>query len=219
MGSNTMTPTDLETYVRQRYNAVGDSFFPQSEIFNYFFSAEMELARESLCIKRTYTTTSVASQRIYDFPTSTLSIRRVEYDGERIFPNDFSDDDALTGNDPDGAITGRPENYQQWGSQIYLRPIPDTSALTIKIYSYDMPSQPTAGGTLDIPEIYHLDLADYALYCMFGKDKSYQMANYHLNIWNKKKIDVIKTERSLLVGDEFQTVKDIDELVVSSRFF
>lgn len=214
-----MTPTDLETYVRQRYNAVGDSYFSQDEVFNYFFSAEMELARESLCIKNTTTQLSVLSQRIYSFPTYAISIRRVEYDGERIFPNDFSDDDALTGNDPGGTITGRPEYYQQWGRSIYLRPIPDAAGLTIKIYSYDMPTQPTAVGTLDVPTIYHLDLADYALYCMFGKDKNFQLASYHLNIWNKKKIDVIKTERSLLVGDEFETVKDTDNLVVNSRFF
>lgn len=214
-----MTPVQLEDYVRQRYNAVGDSFYSQEEIFNYFFSAQMELAREALCIKGTYTTTSVADQRIYAFPSSTISIRRVEYDGERIFPNDFSDDDALTGNAPDEAITGRAENYQQWGYQLYLRPVPDTTGLTIKIYSYDMPSQPSAVGTLDVPVIYHLDLADYALYCMFGKDKNHQMASYHLNIWNSKKTDVIKTERARLQGDEFDIVKDADDMAVSSRFF
>lgn len=214
-----MTPTELEEYVRSRYNAVGDTFFSQEEIFNYFWQAQMELAREALCIKRTYTTTSVQGQRVYDFPTSTISIRRVEYDGERIFPNDFSDDDVLTGNSPDEAITGRAENYQQWGYQIYLRPIPDTDGLTIKIYGYDMPSQPTEAGTLDVPLIYHLDLGDYALYCMFGKDKNHQMADYHLGIWNSKKKEVLRAERLRLTGDEYETVKDHEDELVASRFY
>ena len=69
-----MTPVELETYIRQRYNAVGDSFFSQLEIFNSMWQAQMELATESLCIKTTYTTTSVASQRAYDFPTNTISV-------------------------------------------------------------------------------------------------------------------------------------------------
>lgn len=213
-----MTPTDLETYVRQRYNAVGDTFFSQAEIFNYFYQAQMELAREAYCIKSTRTITSVSGQRVYSFPTTTISIKRVEYDGQRVFPNDFVEDDALTGNNPDETLTGRPEFYQQWGDQIYFRPTPDTSSVAIKVYSFDMPSLPTATGTLDVPSIYHLDLADYSLFCMFAKDKNHQMADYHLAIWNNKKKEVIRSQRSLVVGDAFQVVKDIDDLGYDWRF-
>lgn len=212
-----MTPPDLETYVRQRYNAVGDNFYPQLEIFNFFFAAQMELARETFCIKGTHTQNTVVSQRAYTRDTSIISIRRVEWNGERIYPNDFLDDDGLTGNNPDETITGRVEAYQEWGDTVYLRPIPNAIA-TLKMYSYDMPSVVTAVGTLDVPSIYHLDLADYALYCMFAQDKNYQSADYHLGIWNQKKKDAVKTERAKLSGDEFKIVKDMDDLA-EPRFF
>lgn len=213
-----MTPANLETYVRQRYNAVGDSFFPQTEIFNHFYAAQTELAMETFCVRNVYTTTSVDGQRVYDFPSKTISIMRVEYDGERIFPNDFVDDDGLTGNSPDETIEGRSQNYQVWGNQLYLRPTPDTSGLTIKIYSYDLPDQPSTTAAFDVPERYHMMLADYALFCMFAKDKNYQMADYHKKIWNTSKETVVKVERQRAAGDSFRVIKDIEDLWDESRF-
>lgn len=213
-----MTPTELEEYVRQRYNAVGDSFYTQLEIMNYFWAAQLELSQETQCIRSIYTTTSVTDQRAYDFPTKGFSVARVEYDGERILPNDFIDDDGLTGNNPADAITGRAAHYQVWGSQIFLRPIPSETGLTIKIFSYDIPSQPTAAGTLDVPAYYHLMLADYALKCMFAKENKHQMAGYHGALWQQHKNTVLKLERARMIGDSFRVVKDREDLWDESRF-
>lgn len=214
-----MTPSALKDFILQRYNAVGDTFFPEAEIYNYLWAAQMELANETDCIKNIYTTTSVANQRAYDFPTYTKSIARVEYDGERIFPNDFFDDDVLTGNNPDTTLSGRPANYQVFGSQIFLRPVPSTSGLTIKIYSYNYPTQPSATGTLDVPTNYQLMLVDYALSCMFSKDQNTSLAQFHLNLWREHKQVVLRTERQRMVGDSFRVVKDIDDTYNDSGYF
>jgi hypothetical protein len=207
-----MTPTELETYVRQRYNAVGDTFYPQAEIFNFFYQAQMELAMETKCIKNIYTTTSTASQRSYDMPTNCISIARMEYDGKRIFPNDFIDDDALTGNNPNETVTGTPINYQVFGSTFFLRPTP-TDADTIKIYSYDAPNQPSTTVSLSVPVRYHLMLSDFALFCMFAQDKNNTMADYHARRWEKSKELVQETERMRMVDDQYRIVKDHEDLV------
>lgn len=207
-----MTPSDLETYVRQRYNAVGDTFFPTAEIMNFFYQGQIELAIETNCIQSTYTTSSVDGQRAYDFPTDAISVRRVEYDGARIYPSDFIDDDVLTGNSPDTTSEGIPQFYQIWGSQIYLRPKPNASSETIKVYSYDMPSIPTAAGTLDVPSYAHVYLADYALYCMTMQDKNTALADRFLEKWEQNKVMVKKIEASRMVGDSFRVVKDEDHL-------
>jgi hypothetical protein len=213
-----MTPTELETFIRQRYNAVGDNFFSQAEIFNYLWAGQMELAQETFCIKNTYTTTSVNGQRAYDYPSTALSIGRVEYDGQRVYPNDFVDDDGLTGNNPGLASTGRPQNYQQWDDQIYFRPAPDTAGLTIKLFTYDLPSQPTAIGSIDVPNRYHLMLVDYALYCMLSKDKNRALASDYFMQWQAHKKLALQTERLRDSGDSLNVVKDIDDLVDDSRF-
>lgn len=210
-----MTPSDLETYVRQRYNSVGDSFYPQDEIFNFFYAAQMEIATETFCIRSTHTTTSVASTRTYAFSlfaSNIFSIARVEYDGHRIFPNDFIDDDSLTGNNTDEILEGIPEHYQEWNDTLYLRPTPDTSAKTIKLYTYDLPRVPSASIPLDIPSRYHLYLADYALWCMLTQDDNRGMSQDYLALWQAHKKTVLQTERLRRVGDSLRVVKDMDEL-------
>jgi hypothetical protein len=207
-----MTPADLETYVRRRYNAVGDTFFPQSEIFNFFYDAQMQMAMECMCIKSTYTSSTVVDQRAYDWPDRAFAIRRIEVNGERILPNDFMSDDAQTGNNPDETITGDPEQYQVWGDSLYLRPVPDTAGQTIKIFSYDEPQDVNASTTIDVPRRYHFYLADYALFCMFGQDKNASMADRYERRWQNDKEMVKRFETEREIGDSFRVVKHEDEL-------
>lgn len=212
-----MTPTDLETYVRQIYNAVGDNFFPQALIFNHFKEAQTELAEKAKCIRSVYTTSTVIDQRVYDFPTNAIAIMRIEVNGERIRPNDFINDDSMTGNNPDETVSGRPQYYQQWGQDIYLRPVPSTVA-TMKIFTYDMPSTPTANGTLDVPERYHLKIANYALAYMAYQDKNYALGDRYFKRWEDALTEAITFERARHVQDEFRTVNDWAEQA-TPRFY
>lgn len=213
-----MTPTELETYVRQQYNAVGDSRFPQGLIFGYFYEAQVQLATEANCIRRVYETTSVEDQRVYDFPTNAFSLVRVEYNGERLTPNDFIDDDATTGNNANDSITGTPEFYQQWDQEIYLRPIPDTDGVTIKLYTYDLPSIPTAVGNLDVPDRYHIKLANYALGCMASADLNFPLADRYFKAWQTDKEQCIAVEKASKTQDRLRTVKDYNE-ITEPRFW
>lgn len=213
-----MTPTDLESYTRQRYNAVGDTFFPQAEIFNFFYAAQMELAMETKCIKNVYTTTTVASQRAYDFPSLTIAISRLEVNGQRVYPNDFMDDDATTGNNPDEVLTGQPTWYQIWGDDLYLRPVPSTSAQTIRVFSYNMPNPVTAVGTLDIPARYHLYLSDYAMSQMCAQDGNNAQATSFMNLWTDHKKRVLRFESERDSSDDFKTVKLEEWLNDETRF-
>lgn len=215
-----MTPTDLETYIRQRYNAVGDNFFPQAEIFNFLWKAQMELAVEFDVIKRVYTTVTVASQRAYDWPTNAIKLIRMTYDGEKLEPNDFSDDDTYTGSDENETVTGRPYWYQQFGTSFYLRPVPGTAeaGMTIKLYTSDMPSVPVSAGTLDVPAQYHVFLADYALHAMCSQDQNANMADRYLSYWQESKKLVQQLEKKKLSADRLPVVRDIETMSLDVRF-
>lgn len=216
-----MTPTDLETYIRQRYNAVGDNFFPQVEIFNFIWKAELELANEFNLIENITTTVTVASQRAYDWPTNAIKLYRITYDGEKLEPNDFVDDDSYTGGNENETITGRPLWYQQYGKQYFLRPVPGTAEAgkQLKLYTYDMPSVPTPTGTLDVPDQYHAFLADYALYAMCMQDQNATMADRYMVTWKESKKIVGQLETKKLSADRFFVVKDIDYIYHDMRFY
>lgn len=199
-----MTPQEIETAARQRYNAVGDDFFPTAMILDLIYQASMELAIQTYCIERTFSTTSTSGTREYAYPTNALSIRRVEYDGVKVFP-------ARLERDPKTNITestGTPSLYAIWNNEIIFFPTPDTTSDTIKVFTYNQPQAVVLTSTLEIPDEYHLAVIDYILSSLFAKDKDIRMATYYRNIWlaavERFKQDQAQRQR----GDQFAVVVD-----------
>lgn len=209
-----MTPTELVTFARQLYNASNDTFFSDPELYTLIWAAQMELARESLCIKRVYTSTTVAGQQEYSKPSACLSIKRITYNGQKLFKISDREDDALTLNNAVTTATGAPQYYWEWDTSIELRPVPD-SALTLKIYTYDQPQTVTASTTLDVPSRYHLDIADYMLWRMCAKDKNFQAGANYERTWTKKLSDAKRYEKKFVRGDGYSHVLDEETLPVT----
>lgn len=204
-----MTPTDIETLARQRYNAVGDTFFPQAQIMSLIYDAQMQLSIKARCIKQLTTFPSVAGTRGYSFPSRTISIKRVEYAGRRCDPIDLIDDDTITLLNSQDLAQGSPRFYATWDTTIYFRPIPD-SIQTITMYVYREPDVVTAGSTMEVPTRYHLAIVDYLLFCMFAQDKDRTLSILHRELWDKALVDAERWERRREAGDQFKTVKDVD---------
>lgn len=209
-----MTPTEIETEARNAYNAVGDSFFSQSEIFNLIWKALNELAHECLAIENTYTTSTVASQQAYSYPSNTISIKRVTYEGKKLKPVTFREDDAITGLNQSTTSTGTPQFYFIWDSEIYLRPIPSAVG-TLKVYSYNQHTTISSTTTLEIPAIWHMALVDFVVAQMAAKDSNFTAAQYYKANWESTKLAVKRWNRKRLRGDSFAAVQDEEELVES----
>jgi len=208
------TLSDLVNDCRQRYNAVGDRFFADEELFDLVYEAEMQIAIECQALETIYTTSTVISQREYDYPTRLLRVSRMTYNGERLEPIDFLKDDAMTGSNESTTTTGDPLYYCIFADRLFLRPVPQAVG-TIKIYAIAQPIELTAiTDSLSVPERYRPPIKDYVLSQMFAKDKNSNMTGYHENRWQRT-IDTIKRfEKKRKVGDSYQVVKNIDDMAV-----
>ena len=153
-----MTPSELAEYARRQYTAVGDAFFSDPELYQYIWAAQLELATEALCIRRVYTASTVAAQQEYEYPTNALSIKRVTYDGEKLTPITFREEDALTS--PAVTVSGSPQYYAVWNDTLYLTPIPDAVG-TLKIFSINEPQEVDNTSVLEVQTRYHLKMADF----------------------------------------------------------
>lgn len=207
-----MTPSELVEFARQKYNAEGDSFYSDAELYNTIYAAHLEFARETLCIERTYTTTSVSGQQEYSFPENTFMIKRVTYDGLKLKPITFAEDDALTGFNAGTTQTGTPDCYVVWNRTLILRNIPDSSSKTIKIYSINMPSEITQTSVLEIPVQFQMDTVYYMLAEMFAKDKDFSASTYYRNLWTDALIKGKQFVRKQKRGDGFVVVNDSELL-------
>jgi hypothetical protein len=205
-----MTPGEILTAVRSQYNAVGDSFFGDTELYNLIWRAEQQLAMETLCIKDIATTTTVSGTREYSMPTTAIAIKRVTWNGRKLEPSDFMDDDVLTGYVEDTTETGTPMYYQRWDDSLFLRPTPN-AASTLKIWYYAKPSQVTASTVLEIPEEYQLAIIDFMLHHMVSKDGlNTNLAAYHRANWEESVKKYRGWEQRKLRKDGAAAVKNLD---------
>jgi len=205
-----MTPTELTDYARQRYNAVGDAHFADGEMRRYIWQAQMELAKESLCIRSVYTTSTVASQQEYSFPTSTISIKRITIAGNKIEPRSL--EEVLDLSSSVASPTGASYIYAIWNEVLYLAPIPD-AVYALKIFSVNEPQEVTTTSILEVPSRYHLDLAEFINEQMTLKDKNYQGAALYTVKWKEAKRAAKVFERKMLRGQQLSFVKDADRMI------
>ncbi len=207
-----MTPAQINTMARQRYNAVSDDFWPDEEIYGIIYQGCCEMATEGLIIEQTYATVSVASQQEYVYPTNALGIKRITFDGAKLSCITFREDDALTWLDQATLATGTPTSYMIWNNIIYLRPVPTTDALVIKVWATIEPQTVTATSTLELPSEFHAALVHLILSEMSAKNKNYQGAAYYRALWNEDLKRAKRFNRRRKIGDAFQVVKNVDIL-------
>lgn len=206
-----MTPLEVNTAARRRYNVVNDDFWSDAEIYDIIYQGCLELAAEGLLIERSFSTSSVASQQEYDWPTNAISIKRVTWNGKKLAPFTFREDDVYTVLNQVTTSSGDPSQYAVWNNVFYLRPIPST-VQTIKVFAYVEPQVVTVTSTLEIPTEFHMSLVDLIVSEMASKDKNYTGAQWHRSLWEKSVLRAKKLARKKLIGDAFQVVKNVDTL-------
>ena len=206
-----MTPLEVITTARRFHNAEGDDFWSDAELYDYLYFCAQKLAKESQCIENRYTDVSVASQQEYSKPTRSIEIKRVEYDGRKLDHIDFRMLDSITLN-TNTTITGTPQYYYWFDNVIGLHPIPDTAALTIKVYSYDYPSVPSATSTLEIPVQYHDALCYGVRALMSTKELGHPNTNFYQQIWDAAVQEVVMKERKRKRADKFRRVLREEDL-------
>jgi len=210
-----MTPAEIETAARNKYNSTGDSFWASSEIYGLISEAQTEMARESINIENIYSTSTVISQQTYSVPTNCISIKRIEYNGAKIERITLREDDSITNLESDITTTGNPIYYFEWNSLIYLRPLPSAVG-TLRIFTYDKPTEITAASTpLEVPIQFHRDIVNFVVREMAIKDQNGDTANFYAGLWEKalKQAKIWNKKRKR--GDEFQVIKNMDDMAKS----
>lgn len=209
-----MTPQQIEDAARRKYNAVGSSFFAQAEIWDLIYQAECEIATETKMLEyRTVVSGgTVAGTQSYAYPSGILEVRRVEVDGQRLDRISLDEDDNVTLFDSNATEQGTPLYFYDWANTIYLRPIPSTSSLQIRVYGYREPSLVTsAAQTLEVPAIHHMRIVDKVVGEMMAKDG--EVNNRYLDKWENLHLPFMKAwVRKKKIGDRFNVVKDEDSI-------
>lgn len=210
-----MTPAQVEAAARNKYNSTGDTFYTSAELVDYMYQAQLELAQACPIIEATYTTTSVANQQEYSYPTNTSIIKRVTFDGRKLTPFTFRDDDAVTGLSSATTSTGTPEFYAVWNRTLYLRPTPATAALTLKIFSINEPQPMTVSSVFEVPTLFHMDVVDFVVSQMAFKDENTRVGMMYEKRWEAAKLRARAWCQKRKRGDSFGFVQSEEQHAVT----
>jgi hypothetical protein len=210
-----MTPLEIESQARSKYNAIGDTFWASSEIMHLIYEGCLELAVETNCIEDTDTDTSVANQQEYDFPAYAMDIKRVTYEGRKLEPISMREDDAITALSTDTAVRGTPRYYFTWNDKIYMRPVPAVSSEDIKVFFTKEPAAVTSASTLEVPTLSHAGLVNFCLREMCAKDENFDAAAYYDKLWDRTKENVKRYMKRRKRGDAFAMVQSEEALATS----
>jgi len=200
-----MTPSELDTAARNRYNAVSDPHFTTQEMYDAMYTAEGDMSNEALSVVETIDTsvTSLLNTRSYSLPTDLISVRRMEYDGRKIKAVSVDADPKNSTTE----ISGRATEYSLWDESFILYPTPDVPSISITIYGYKRPTKLTTSSTeLSVRKEYHTYIIDFILATMYAKDQNTKMSTFHRQLWEANLKAVVKAERNRLRGDRFVTV-------------
>ena len=206
-----MTPTQVETSARNRYNAISDSFFSSSEILDYMWQACIDLTRETNLIENLYSTSTIVGQQVYAYPTYAIDVKRISYEGQKLKKITMREDDIVTGMQQATTDQGTPAFYYFWNKQIYLRPIPSAVG-TLKIYTHNEPAVITATSVLEIPTHFHMDLVYYICATMAMKDSNTDAYQLYEKKWAEVKDNAKKWARLNKRSDSYSTVQDEEQL-------
>ena len=169
--------SSLITKCRRRLNETSETFHLPADLIAYADEGQKYVVRETKSLEDTDTATSIVSgTQNYALPTDLIAIRRITYDGKKIFPIDFVDLDESELDETDS--TGTPTEYYIWNDYIYLYPIPGTSGKTLKIYYYKAPTTISAStDTLETKVVYDDAIICYMTYLALVKDSESDISN------------------------------------------
>lgn len=179
----------LITRARTRLNEEDSTVFHTDEnLVAYADEAQKYTVRETKCLTAIDSSeTAEEGVQNYDLPSDWFAIKRILFDGKKLFKTDFDEIDERGIDETD--LTGTPTSYYEWDDDIWLIPTPGggDEGKIIKVYYYKQPSEITATtSTLDTKAIYDDIIICYMVYLALLKELEYEAADYILGEYHTK---------------------------------
>lgn len=173
---------EFQTLTREVKRIFGDESGVQldaTDILRWANDAQMEIVSINGPLKARSTTTSVAGQKVYTFPSEKIQqIASLQYDG-RLLPNTpFPEAQRIIiSRDPQNVATGTPELWYEWAGEFSLWPTPESARpidLFYSAYPADLTGDPNQ--TLSVSDSYYSAVVNYILSKAYEMDEEPQLS-------------------------------------------
>lgn len=171
-----MTVQQILDEARNNLNALSDDLWSDTELLLKLYRVGLKMARKTLCIEDSGTTSTVAGTSEYAKPTNALEIWRLTYAGNKLQYIDYRHYDTI--NPSNTTSSGTPAYYLYYEDTIILYPTP-AAVGTLKYWYYKEPSTPAIGSTWDLPSVFHDVAVDGLTFEMCPKDLGNPLTTFY----------------------------------------
>lgn len=176
-GPSTRTATDVKRSVQRTFGDESGVQLEDADLIMWINDAQEEIVKRNKLIKTTATSSTVADQAEYTFPSNDiLQIESLHVGGTKINNVPFAQADLDLISDDLAAERGTPVAWWEWGGTFTLYPAPST-VLPIKLYYTKRPTRITLlTETLSLPDKFFKQIVDYVLQQAYEMDEEPEMS-------------------------------------------
>jgi hypothetical protein len=148
-----------------------------ADVIRWINDAQDIIVAKNKVLKAKSSSTTVASQSTYTFPTQNIhQIEAIHYNGYRVPNMSFPQaEELIFRSDPINVVLGDPQIWYEWAGTFTLWPTPN-AAKTLDLYYTQRPAQVTSTtDVLAVPDKYYQDVVRYVMQQAYEMDED--MAN------------------------------------------
>jgi hypothetical protein len=181
-----MIVSDVSTRVKRQFGDESGVQVTDADIIRWINDAQRDIAYTQEILESIATQVSVANQEKYTLPPDMINLRSVYYANAKLQVLSLQDyDNYVTSyTNPTGTVTqnavltGVPEVFYVWGTELSMYPIPSAAGVTIKLYfSKFPPDVVNQASTLSLPNKYDNRVVEYCLQQAYELDENFEASN------------------------------------------
>jgi len=181
LAGSTKTLQDVIDRVTRQFGDESGSQITVADITNWTNSALMEIVKKNRILKAQSTTPSVAGQQQYTFSSlSILNIEHLQYEGKALDHKGFIEaQEYVSKYDPTMSQNGTPVVWWEWGTVLYLYPVPQVSGEDVTLYYIQTPAEVSnTSDVLTVPDTYFETVLQYVMSQAYEQDDDWQGSNF-----------------------------------------
>lgn len=173
----TKTLQDVIDRVERQFGDESGSQVTTADITRWVNAAQLEIIRKNRILKASSTTASVSGQSQYTFTSlNILNIEGLHYAGKPLtFLSFIEAQDYINRYDPDGIQTDTPTMWYEFGTALYVYPVPSQDGDDITLFYVQYPTDVSSTtDSLAVPDQYFEAVCQYVLSQAYEQDDDWQ---------------------------------------------
>lgn len=213
LASATKTLQDVIDRVTRQFGDESGSQVTTADITRWANAAQLEIVKKNRILKAQSTTSSVSGQQTYSFSSlNILNVEHLHYKGQPLTYMGFTEaQEYINKYDPTQTQSDTPNIWYEWGTVLYLYPVPNASGDDVTLYYITTPAivQNTTD-ILSVPDTYFEAVVSFILAQAYEQDDDFNSSLYKIKQTDNS-LDQLAQDEQRYARGRYKTITVLEE--------